>query len=207
MPEGEIKKDYTNVAVLALCVASLLIVLFIVTKLTNRVQVEVWVYELDLWITATAPPLALAVVIFVLWRFVPRRITIYGVEGSAIPYSIRTWLLDYSLDDSEVVLRISGYAEPIVANRARFVSRYREYALFPGIDGVYLKRKGKIILESPDRMEVMESLRKDTEIERWKAKYADAQKELVERGYVVEKLRGKEKDGNRPDKSRGADPA
>lgn len=207
MPEGEIKKDYTNVAILALCVASLLIVIFIMTRLTNKVQLEYWVYVFEQWISDIAQPLAIAVILFVLWRFVPRRITIYGIEGSAIPYSIRVWLLDYHLDDSEVILRISGYTEQIYANRARFANRYREYALFPGIDGVYLKRDGKIILESMDRMEVTESLRKDTEIQRWKAKHADAQRELVEKGYVIEKLERKVTNESRSNKSGSSDSA
>jgi len=203
LPQGEIKKDYTDIAVLALCIASLLIILFIVTKLTNKVQVEVWVHVFTQWVNDIAQPLAIAVILFVLWRFVPRRITIYGIEGSAIPYSIRSWLLDYELDDSEVILRISGYSEKIYANRSRFTSRYREYALFPGIDGVYLKRDGKIILETPDRMEVTESLRKDTEIKRWKAKFADLERELVEKSYIIRQMERKNENG--PDKPGSSD--
>jgi len=179
------KADRTNLIIFALIFSGLLIMLFIIVQATNEVMLDIWIYEVDLWIRSIVKPLALTVVILGLYAFIVPRVTLVGAPNSDIPYTTRRFLIDKKFDDEEVIIRVSGIKKPIRMNSAFFSSYIRQYIVFPGIGGRYVETENEIILEGDKKRECYESDRKREQIRSLKYLIAQMKLEQIERDEVI----------------------
>ena len=166
-PKG---KDYTNWAVLGLAIATALIIFTIVVKMmAGDVQSDIWIARLIDWWgeegEVFAGSMAVCIIITAMYTVLVRKVTVHGIEGSCIPFSVKRRLIDAYEDDSDMIIEVAGFVDPIRCNKARWHTFRRHGSINPGPDCTYVQRGGFIVLESRKGREVYASEMKEKEID------------------------------------------